>query len=76
MGNCFSDVKGGKQAVGVYRGSQIGGGGGGANDAVEFFFRNRGMTSLCTEIEVYVVDGSKAVNHQRPRKTLGFLFFE
>lgn len=59
MGNCFSDVKGGKQAVG---GGSIGGGGvhpgshstvgGGANDAVELFFRTRGMTSLSTEIEL------------------------
>lgn len=75
MGNCFSDVNGGKQAVGVYPGSQTGvGGGGGGNDAVEFFFRNRGMTSLSTQIEVHAFDGSKVVNNQRPRKTLIWTF--
>lgn len=57
MGQCFSDVKGGQQAVGAR--AQTAGGGGvnaaassGLNDAVEHFFRARGEHALCTQIEV------------------------
>ena len=57
MGACFSDVRGGQQAVGgAQRRSQAtedGGGGGGHNDAVEFFYRNKGVQPLCAQIEVY-----------------------
>ncbi|KAM3705026.1 hypothetical protein ACJW31_03G049700 [Castanea mollissima] len=57
MGNCFSDVEGGKQAVG---GTQqrpnsfaaTNNNNGGHNDAVEFFFRSRGIQPLFTQIEL------------------------
>lgn len=55
MGGCFSDVKGGMQAVG---GGGGGGphrqetGGGGHNDAVDFFFRTKGINALFTQIEL------------------------
>ncbi|KAA8536924.1 hypothetical protein F0562_029402 [Nyssa sinensis] len=55
MGCCFSDVRGGQQAVGGGAQSMIdGGGGGGAghNDAVDFFFRTKGLTALFTQIEL------------------------
>ncbi|KAH6756007.1 Calcium-dependent phospholipid-binding Copine family protein [Perilla frutescens var. hirtella] len=55
MGQCFSDVKGGQQAVGGR--AQVGVGGAaaassGPNDAVEHFFRARGQHGLCTNIEL------------------------
>lgn len=58
MGQCFSDVKGGQQAVGAR--AQTAGGGGvnaaasssGLNDAVEHFFRAKGEHALCTQIEL------------------------
>ena len=56
MGACFSDVRGGQQAVGgAQRRSQAteDGDGGGHNDAVEFFYRNKGVQPLCAQIEVY-----------------------
>ncbi|KAM4119341.1 hypothetical protein ACJW30_03G051500 [Castanea mollissima] len=57
MGNCFSDVEGGKQAVGgtQQRPNSIAAtnnNNGGHNDAVEFFFRSRGIQSLFTQIEL------------------------
>ncbi|CAH9145230.1 unnamed protein product [Cuscuta epithymum] len=58
MGNCVSDVKGGKQAVGgggdgVHHLAQaVGGGGEGKNDAVDFFFRSKGMRPLGSQIEL------------------------
>ncbi|XP_030961113.1 protein BONZAI 3-like isoform X2 [Quercus lobata] len=56
MGNCFSDVEGGKQAVGgaQQRPNSIAttnNNNGGHNDAVEFFFRSRGIQPLFTQIE-------------------------
>ncbi|KAK7850104.1 protein bonzai 1 [Quercus suber] len=56
MGNCFSDVEGGKQAVGgtQQRPNSIAAtnnNNGGHNDAVEFFFRSRGIQPLFTQIE-------------------------
>lgn len=57
MGNCMSDVKGGKQAIGG--GPQTVGGGGdgsaaasGHNDAVDYFFRAKGEHALFSPIEV------------------------
>lgn len=51
MGNCLSDVKGGKQAVGG-----VGDGGAaaasGLNDAVDYFYRVKGEHALFTQIEV------------------------
>ncbi|KAK2640684.1 hypothetical protein Ddye_028479 [Dipteronia dyeriana] len=58
MGICMSgDIGGGKQAVGGAQGRPTeshnnGGGGGGHNDAVDFFFRSRGLQSVCTQIEL------------------------
>ncbi|KAG8383348.1 hypothetical protein BUALT_Bualt04G0003100 [Buddleja alternifolia] len=56
MGNCFSDVKGGQQAIG---GSVRAGGGGhggsaasGPNDAVDYFFRAKGEHALFMPIEL------------------------
>ena len=60
MGNCFSDVEGGKQAVGgaQQRPNSIAttnSNNGGHNDAVEFFFKSRGIQPLFTQIEVIYV---------------------
>ena len=59
MGNCFSDVEGGKQAVGgaQQRPNSIAttNNNGGHNDAVEFFFKSRGIQPLFTQIEVIYV---------------------
>ncbi|KAK0601843.1 hypothetical protein LWI29_027993 [Acer saccharum] len=61
MGMCLSgDVRGGKQAVGGAQGrpteahnnNKIAGGGDGHNDAVDFFFRSRGLHALFTQIEL------------------------
>ncbi|GAB4855482.1 Protein BONZAI 3 [Ancistrocladus abbreviatus] len=56
MGGCFSDVRGGQQAVGgVQRGptrTNVGGGGGGHNDAVELFYRAHGIQPLFTQLEL------------------------
>ncbi|KAM4108515.1 hypothetical protein ACB094_03G050700 [Castanea mollissima] len=57
MGNCFSDVEGGKQAVGgtQQRPNSIAAtnnNNGGHNDAVEFFFRSCGIQPLFTQIEL------------------------
>ncbi|XP_075482065.1 protein BONZAI 3 isoform X1 [Primulina tabacum] len=46
MGNCFSDVKGGQQAIGGT------GAGEGHNDAVDFFFKARGQQPLYTPIQL------------------------
>ncbi|XP_030960619.1 protein BONZAI 3-like isoform X1 [Quercus lobata] len=59
MGNCFSDVEGGKQAVG---GTQqmpnsiatTNNNNGEHNDAIEFFFKSRGIQPLFTQIELSV----------------------
>ncbi|KAG6397365.1 hypothetical protein SASPL_143532 [Salvia splendens] len=48
MGQCFSDVNGGKQAVGGAPTAAATG----PNDAVDHFFRARGEHSLCTQIEL------------------------
>lgn len=48
MGGCFSDVRGGQQAVG----GSAGGGGGGENDAVNFYFKTKGLQALFTQIEL------------------------
>ncbi|CAI9780542.1 unnamed protein product [Fraxinus pennsylvanica] len=56
MGNCFSDLDGGKQAVGGSGGShqraQNAGGGAGHNDAVDLFFRTKGLHGLFTQMEL------------------------
>ncbi|XP_052192153.1 protein BONZAI 3-like isoform X3 [Diospyros lotus] len=56
MGNCFSDVKGGQQAVGGAQRSShqtaISGNAGG-NDAAHLFFRSKGLHSLYAQIEYY-----------------------
>ncbi|KAI9160698.1 hypothetical protein LWI28_010777 [Acer negundo] len=58
MGICLSgDIRGGKQAVGGAQGRPTeshnnGGGGGAHNDAVDFFFRSRGLHALFTQIEL------------------------
>ncbi|XP_052192155.1 protein BONZAI 3 [Diospyros lotus] len=55
MGNCFSDVKGGQQAVGGPQRSShrtaISGNAGG-NDAAHLFFRSKGLHSLYAQIEL------------------------
>ncbi|KAG5549326.1 hypothetical protein RHGRI_014618 [Rhododendron griersonianum] len=58
MGACCSDVRGGQEAVGgaqQQRSIAAGGGGGGGaghNDAVEFFYRTKGVEALFTQIEL------------------------
>ncbi|XP_030521094.1 protein BONZAI 3-like [Rhodamnia argentea] len=60
MGCCFSDVRGGQEAVGGTQqrpigGVGVGGGGGnngGHNDAVDLFFRARGQHALFSQIEL------------------------
>lgn len=57
MGNCFSDVEGGKQAVGGVQGGPMAVGGGadggaGHNEAVDHFYRVQGFQPLFTQIEL------------------------
>ncbi|KAK6125679.1 hypothetical protein DH2020_040571 [Rehmannia glutinosa] len=55
MGNCFSDVKGGQQAVGSGAqavGSAAAAASSGHNDAVDYFFRAKGEHALFTPIEL------------------------
>ncbi|KAK6150640.1 hypothetical protein DH2020_015572 [Rehmannia glutinosa] len=55
MGNCFSDVKGGQQAVGGGAqavGSAAAAASSGHNDAVDYFFRAKGEHALFTPIEL------------------------
>lgn len=55
MGGCFSDIKGGKQAViggGTQQLQQQGVCGVGHNDAVNFFFKTKGLDALFTQIQV------------------------
>lgn len=58
MGGCFSDVRGGKQAIGGggtqphQQQMQASVGGGGHNDAVDFFFKTKGLDALFTQIEL------------------------
>lgn len=54
MGGCFSDVKGGKQAIGGInrRGGASSTWVGGPNDAVDMFYRARGQQALFTPLEV------------------------
>lgn len=56
MGGCFSDVRGGKEAVGGQNQNPAFGtsssGTAGANEAVDFFFNARGLRGLYTEMEV------------------------
>lgn len=62
MGNCFSDVKGGQQAIGGGpnpQGVDCGDVSGGCHDAVDYFFRARGEHSLSTPIQVHYKRESK-----------------
>lgn len=73
MGNCVSDVKGGKQAVGgggdQHRAQAFGGGGAeGKNDAVDFYFRAQGQRPLGSQIQVFFL-----LSHLPPPSTS--LFF-
>ncbi|KAG6701538.1 hypothetical protein I3842_08G169900 [Carya illinoinensis] len=54
MGNCFSDVEGGKQAVGGVQHSSTATNNNnvGHNDAVEFFYRSRGLQQRFTRVEL------------------------
>lgn len=47
MGGCFSDIKGGKQAVIEGGTQQVG-----HNDAVDLFFKTKGLDALFTQIQV------------------------
>ncbi|KAK7296167.1 hypothetical protein VNO77_50617 [Canavalia gladiata] len=49
MGGCFSDMKGGKQAVGA---NSNGNGNGAHNDAVDFFYKSQGFHRMFTQIEL------------------------
>ncbi|KAI8555821.1 hypothetical protein RHMOL_Rhmol05G0204000 [Rhododendron molle] len=61
MGACCSDVRGGQEAMGgaqQQRSIAAGGGGGGGeghNDAVEFFYRTKGVEPLFTQIELSLI---------------------
>lgn len=60
MGNCLSDVQGGKQAIGgVHRGPMVAMAaeednreGGGNNEAVDYFYRVQGYQALFTQVEL------------------------
>ncbi|KAL8047388.1 hypothetical protein ABFX02_08G238300 [Erythranthe guttata] len=55
MGNCFSDIEGGQQAVGgraQATTSAAAAAGDGPNDAVDYFFRARGEQALFTPIQL------------------------
>ncbi|KAI8547828.1 hypothetical protein RHMOL_Rhmol07G0226100 [Rhododendron molle] len=52
MGGCCSDVRGGQQAVGGAQQATGNNSGGGNNDAVDFFFKTKGVHALCTPIEL------------------------
>nr|XP_023884584.1 protein BONZAI 3-like isoform X1 [Quercus suber]XP_023884585.1 protein BONZAI 3-like isoform X2 [Quercus suber] len=52
MGHCFSDLEGGKQAVGGAQQRPTSANDGGHNDAVDFFYRSRGLQPLFTQIEL------------------------
>ncbi|KAG6646091.1 protein BONZAI 3-like isoform X2 [Carya illinoinensis] len=54
MGNCYSDVEGGKQAVGGVQQSPTAtnNNNAGHNDAVEFFYRSRGLHQRFTRVEL------------------------
>ncbi|KHN43245.1 Protein BONZAI 3 [Glycine soja] len=57
MGTCFSDIKGGKQAVGGKSNEATGTGAttnnnGGQNDAVDFFYKTQGFQQLFTQVEL------------------------
>lgn len=56
MGNCFSDVEGGKQAVGgLQRGPMAASGGADVathNDAVDYFYQVQGFQPLFTQVEL------------------------
>ncbi|KAG6701521.1 hypothetical protein I3842_08G169200 [Carya illinoinensis] len=54
MGNCFLDVEGRKQAVGGVQHSSIAtnNNNAGHNDAVEFFYRSRGLQQRFTRVEL------------------------
>ena len=59
MGNCFSDMEGGKQAVGGAQKrptmtSDNNNNNGGYNDAVDFFFKSHGLHPLFTQMEVLI----------------------
>lgn len=54
MGACFSDVKGGQQAIGgvVVDSSSNNANQGGFNEAVDFLYKSHGFQPLLTYIEV------------------------
>ncbi|KAK7258765.1 hypothetical protein RIF29_24350 [Crotalaria pallida] len=52
MGGCFSDLKGGKEAVGMVNNNGGGGGGGGHNDAVHHFYTAQGFQQMFTQVEL------------------------
>ncbi|KAF3454392.1 hypothetical protein FNV43_RR04839 [Rhamnella rubrinervis] len=53
MGGCFSDVRGGKQAIGGRPTPAANdNGSAGRNDAVDFFYRSRGLSPLFTQLEL------------------------
>ncbi|KAM4119339.1 hypothetical protein ACJW30_03G051400 [Castanea mollissima] len=52
MGHCFSDLEGGKQAVGGAQQRPTSANNGGHNDAVDFFYKSRGLQPLFTQIEL------------------------
>jgi hypothetical protein len=60
MGNCFSDMEGGKQAVGGAQqrptiiSDNNNNNNGGHNDAVDFFYKSHGLHPLFTQMEVYI----------------------
>lgn len=49
MGGCFSDMQGGKQAVGG-----LGEAVNAENDAVDFFYRSQGFHQMFTQVEVLI----------------------
>lgn len=57
MGGCFSDVKGGKEAIGGGVGAQQKtsvDASAATNDAVDFFYKTKGLQPLFTQLEVSI----------------------
>jgi hypothetical protein len=68
MGLCFSDVRGGKQAIGGTSQQNPNSNNNAAhNDAVDFFFKSNGQQALFTQVEVYV---TFCVNKKRKKNNV------
>ncbi|KAL0009894.1 hypothetical protein SO802_005002, partial [Lithocarpus litseifolius] len=67
-GHCFSDLEGGKQAVGGAQQRPTSANDGGHNDAVDFFYKSRGLQPLFTQIELSLLT-SNLLDHDITSKS-------